>query len=397
MMRRFLTLRECVQRPGDAERARGNGWDDPIIPFIPEAIEEKKGKDDYLDVDVRVNTSENASSNNRITEHLRTFNGGPIEELILWVQALANVIHRKPVRGGHSKFEMAVMLLKDEPLRTFQTIRKRICDDPDEGGIVQTGETDESFDLVVDAWIAHHFPQAHNCPAFKQKNYMRSWLTKPRNVLVKQIFTRLNQMNATLPVFPGPENTMFSDQELINIVMFMIPQEWKDTLTKENFHIYGGSLHQVQNRLEMLELGEQAGKATPTSKKYLRKGKFIDLESPDFKVPLKASRDEISPKNYFMLCKSLERNFTTHTMGNCYLVKQLEKNNPKKGNPKKRKNRGFKGNSRKGGFKGGFKKQRKEMNLLIGKKVAQEMRKQLKQHGLEYAKESVDKTDSDEE
>ena len=169
----------------------------------------------------------------------------------------------------------------------------------------------------------------------------------------------------------------------------MIPQEWKNTLSKENFHTYDGSLQDVQNRLELIELGEQAEKASATSKKYLRRGEFLDLEEPDFKVPLKASRDEISPKNYCMLCKKLERNFTSHTMDNCYYYKQVENNNPKKRIPKK----GKKVKSKKGKFK----KQRQEINLLIVKRFELEMRKQLKQHGLEYSKDSADKTETDEE
>ena len=144
------TLRDSVRTAAEAERGNISYWDKPLIPFIPEEITPKLANEDHLDMELRINDMSKVSNSNKVFVKLRKFSGGPVEEMLLCVKELRSVIARKPVEGGRSKFELAAMLLQDEPLRIWQTFRQSICNQQDAGGIVHVGETEESFEHVLD-------------------------------------------------------------------------------------------------------------------------------------------------------------------------------------------------------------------------------------------------------
>ena len=55
---------------------------------------------------------------------------------------------------------------------------------------------------------------------------MRIGLQKPRDILIKQMSSRLRVMNSYLSWFPAPENVSFSTGELIEMVIGMIPHNF---------------------------------------------------------------------------------------------------------------------------------------------------------------------------
>ena len=69
--------------------------------------------------------------------------------------------------------------------------------------------------------LKNKFPKLYD--ARKQKAYVRSGLVKPRIMLVDCISNRLKILNDHLQGFPLSVNRSFSQGELIEIVLGMIP------------------------------------------------------------------------------------------------------------------------------------------------------------------------------
>ena len=62
-------------------------------------------------------------------------------------------------------------------------------------------------------------------------------------------------MNALLPLFPDPDNHMFTDLELVDIIITMMPQQWQHQMAKSlNFEPTEATLPELQTALEKLEL-----------------------------------------------------------------------------------------------------------------------------------------------
>ena len=121
------TLITCVKDPSEAERGHATWWNKPIVPFIPEAKDPDMGKEVHIEVTIKVNASEKCGKNNQVKLQMKKFSFGPIEDLIRWRMDLDRVISNKPVSDPKSKFDMAEMLLDDDPLATFRNFRRNVC------------------------------------------------------------------------------------------------------------------------------------------------------------------------------------------------------------------------------------------------------------------------------
>lgn len=378
------TLISSVKDAMEAE-CKGGVWDcKPIIPFIPEAKDESLVGDVFVEVVVRMNPTGAASTANTIKKKVKKHNHGSVEELLRWKRELESVIRTKPVKDPSIKFDMAELLLGEDPLQNFQELRNTICKaTPAFGGGGEEGETDFSFKSCINRLLEHYFPQVSKNPSGKQKRYMRQGLRKPRGVRVKQIFMRLTQMNSLFPLFPEPDNNIMSEAELEEVIVSMCPNKWQIDMACMNFDPSEYSLRELQTVLEKLELIEDTESLQISKKTH----SVIDLST---RIPNK-ERAFGKPKSSFSLikkratespcalCVSLDKNGSTHSIENFFM---------------KHKIKGFlsgrhKSNGRYIG--GGYQKRgptSKELNVIIAKSVRKITKRQFKKAGVEYSSDA---------
>ena len=165
-----LQLSDCVKDGSEAERGQATWWNKPIVPFIPNKPEEGSGTSTSVEILVKVNDNEKLGVNNQVKLSIKKFAFGGVEELIRWRQDLERVIVKKPVREAKSMFDMAEMLLAEDPLQTFRDFRRTVCFTEPATGEDPPGETVETFNSVLNRWLRHYFPQVNKAPATKQKS-----------------------------------------------------------------------------------------------------------------------------------------------------------------------------------------------------------------------------------
>ena len=139
---------------------------------------------------------------------------------------------------------------------------------------------------------------------------------------MKQIIARIQQMNSMLPMFPGPDNTRFSDQDVNDIIVSMIPGAWRTAMAKMNFEPYQASILDLQTTLEKVELIESCENVTLESRK--RKTDHIDREGaiPKSRFSGKKKHHPHKSRNgggkSCALCEILGLKSDTHNIDNCY-------------------------------------------------------------------------------
>ena len=365
-MSSIKTLVDSVKDPADAERKAGAWAGKSIVPFIPSLPDDSFGAESFIEMTLKVNLGQQLSKGNSVKKKIRKFFHGSVEERLRWKRELDGVIRQKPVNDPRGEFDTAELLLGDDPLNTFQDLCRDVCETVPVDGEAP-GETDGTFASVLNRFLTHYFPQAYKNPVGKQKKYMRSHLRKPREVRVKQIFTRISQMNALFPLFPGPENVMFLDSELVDVILGMIPAKWQTDLAKMNFEPSDSSLLEFQTVLEKIEMIEDVEGLSITKKKSQENGKKRKSDEDEKSGnPKKKSWGKGDKK--CALCLILGGRADTHTTDKCFFkdkVKTLW--NAKK--PNKVYNR---------------KSHEAELNALVTKKVKKLTKKAFEKAGLNY-------------
>ena len=91
---------------------------------------------------------------------------------------------------------------------------------------------------------------------------MRSGLVKPRSLSVDSMSSRLKIMNNHLQSFPLPDNQSFSQGELIEIVLSMIPSFWLKSMATAGLEPREKTYEELIEHLEKLEVSipEEVGK-----------------------------------------------------------------------------------------------------------------------------------------
>ena len=310
---------------------------------------------------------------------MHRYSHGPIEDLLRWKMDLYEVIKEKPIGLALSKFSFAEMMLGGDPLITFRDIRLRVCESVPVGGDAP-GETDGTFNSMVNRFVSHYFPKVSN-PSKRQKKYMRTYLRKPKTLMVKQISEQLIQMNGYLPYFPDIYNSKFDEDELIENLITMCPQKWRTEMARMNFEPADHNFLQVQTTLEKIEMIE-ATEAMSLNRK--KRGSDREQGSDKTKKHHKKSYNQAkNDKPPCALCKALGGNADSHPTLKCNKKKLLE------GNGK---------NYKAGDGKKWHKKEKEQLNAVIARKVRSHVKKHFKRCGITYQSsrdDSSDKSDSE--
>ena len=252
------TLRASVKDPSDVERQKGRTYfDHSVIPFIPEKRDETMGKDEFVELQLRVNRDliNGSIESNLVKKRVKIFSHGSIEDLLLWKIDVEDAMTRKPCSSGKAMFGMVEMLLRGDPLHTWRELREKETSTIQVGGDLQ-GDTIDAFQSTMRRFFSHYFPK-HISAARRQKSYMQKGLFKPHSVTVSQVVSRLRVLNSFLPFVPGPENSELDEGALIDIVVGMCLARWRNEMLRIAFEPHEHTLDQVQNKLELYEVMEE--------------------------------------------------------------------------------------------------------------------------------------------
>ena len=118
--------------------------------------------------------------------------------------------------------------------------------------------TREHIDGGLNAVAVEVFPHR---ALFFQKRWMQSGMRKPRSMTTRQTVAAIGRINNALPLFPGAhESDKFTEDELLQIIEWMVPQEFRTKFEEKG---YIPSDFDRKQFLEEAEIIEQAQSFKP--------------------------------------------------------------------------------------------------------------------------------------
>lgn len=251
-------LIESVKDLKDMERKKGSSYfENAVIPFIPEKTDSALGKNEFVELTLRVNKDmvNRGVDSNLVKKRVKIFSHGNLEDLLLWKIDVEDVINRKPCSSGLSKFGMVEMLLRSDPLHTWRAIREKETASIVPGGDL-ANDMLNAYSATMRKFCKHYFPKHVNA-ARRQHSYLQCSLFKPKTVAVSQVVSRLRVLNSFLPYFPEPENVALDEGALIDIVLQMCTAKWRNNMLRVQFEPHDHTLDEVQTKLEISEVLEK--------------------------------------------------------------------------------------------------------------------------------------------
>ena len=287
------------------------------------------------------NTNKDVKANN-YQVHVKKFDHGTAEDVLLWYNKVREVIKQKPCEDAQAKFTMTELLLEGQGLRTFLQLKTAVTEKILVGDAqVPMGVTEESYAMTISKFKATAFKKY---AARYQVSYLRKSLRKPSSVTIRACSTRLEEINGLLKHFPGPENKPLSEGDLIEILVNMAPAQWRKSMVQINFEPMQKTLTEVVEYLERLEVldatekkndsqkkgndkSENKTKSKPKGHRTSRKGKKSHKKrkrSTDSDASSDSENDSKS-KKFCQICKAVGGTYWNHNTAECGRIKYLKK------------------------------------------------------------------------
>ena len=310
------------------------------------------------------------ANSNTYNVSVQYFEEGTPEE---WLQLLAahkRICQGQNINNGPGTYNALSRHLKGTILSKYNTVQE-----------ARGNQTLEHFNLVAADLTAHVFPSK---AYVIQKRYMKKFIKKPRDMKIRALVSRIQELNNYLPSFPPSVSetapTKLPDDELKEIVYNALPSSWQVAMTTQGFDYPNEDIQDIIGFCERYEIleedpiprkkrGKESSKSTSKSKK--RKIRF-ESSSED--------SDDDSTVAY-KYCQYHGK--CNHTTEQCIDIKRLisddkrrKRNNryseKKRYNGKNHKDREYK-KKRKSGYV-----KRSEVNILATKKLKKYLRKKMK-------------------
>ena len=329
-------IRDSCKKPEEAEKGRVEIR--PSIPFVSDASysDLDKDKSKFIEVTCRYTPESADSKKNNYQAHVKTFDHGTPEDVLLWYTKLQEIIKKKPCESPEAKFTLTELLLVGQGQSTFKECRRQVCEAPiSSTDPTVRGITEESYTMTMEKFKAKAFKKF---AARRQVAYLRNNLRKPLAVSVRSCSTRLTEMNNYLRLFPGPDsNVPLGEGDLIDILVRMVPTAWRESMMTANFEPMHHTLLEVVEYFEQLEVIESAKKAREPQKpkkdksenKDKSKGKtkkFGKKKNPSKKRKKEeSSSEEDEPKKFCSYCKKNNGPHWTHNTADCRIKKSARR------------------------------------------------------------------------
>lgn len=190
-----------------------------------------------------LSTEPNNKEGKTLTKSFKIFRSGSPEEWILWRTDLDEVCVGMSITTGPARNRMIRQLLSDEPLKEFERV---LAMHPTE----TVASTNDSLDSVA----IQVFPT--NSYA-KQKKYIRQGIWKPKALTIRNVYTRLCELNTQLSSYPN-QTGLLPEDEMKSAFISLCAPEWQQEFLKTGLNEYSSTWNSILSKAEALETAEIA-------------------------------------------------------------------------------------------------------------------------------------------
>ena len=220
-------------------------------------VEDEANKARFITIELKCRAGATSASAISYKKHIRLFEGGTPQEFVDGYRAIQEVWTQNNITTPADRINIVRMVFKGESFTTFE-----------EAITVLQGEgelTNEIVDLAMDEIAVATFPHR---ALFHQKRWMSNGMRKPRALSTRQTVASLTKMNNALPYFPGASaEDKFKEDELIQIMEWMVPQEFRQKFDEKGYIPTDHDRKRFIDECEIVErLQASRAKSTPQQK-----------------------------------------------------------------------------------------------------------------------------------
>ena len=194
-----------------------------LIPEVPPEKEEDKSK--FITIELKCQAGGRANSPT-YKKHIRTFENGTPQEYVAVRLAMEEVWRQNSVQEAADKENTIRMLLLGESFTMYEAYRDQATAD---GTPLSNQIVEDGLKAVAEDVFPHR-------ALFYQKRWMQNGMKLPRALSTRQAVAALIKINNSLPLFPeASEEDKFNEQELLQIMEWMIPNEFRAKFEEKGY------------------------------------------------------------------------------------------------------------------------------------------------------------------
>ncbi len=285
----------------------------PVLPLTTEALESPdKDKTKFISMELKARVGAPASSPS-YKKYVRKFEEGTPQEWIDLRRDILEIWTQNGITGATDRTSTIRALLRGESLTTFETA---LADARQDAEGAETALSAEMVEIAMDNVTKSVFP--HRALEI-QKLWMQRGMKKPFDLSTRKTAAAITRINNALPMFPGgSETSKFSNQDLVGLLEWALPQPWR---TKFDLDGYVPTLHPKAKLIEACEAIERNEVPMESDHKTNDKGKSKNAKSAKNGWKAKNSENNSTKKLY---CSEHGQN-ATHSTKDCFTIKNREK------------------------------------------------------------------------
>lgn len=229
-----------------ASLSTSNGMKALVIPPIPLArpAEEKLKLTETCKFKLYSNPADKDSLTYEVV--VKNFKSGTPEEFIQTVIALEKIFKGQDITTGPEQYAMCRKVFQNEALTAFNN-----------AVTVIGNETVNNLKLVFKKVAATVFPLKSY---FTQKQAMRRFMRKPKDMKIRDYVDRLMEINSYLVHFPVKDGedaaTSLPKEEMMDILLFGIPNNWQKKIVELGFDSIAHTPQEFVEICERISYGE---------------------------------------------------------------------------------------------------------------------------------------------
>jgi hypothetical protein len=219
-----------------------------VIPIWPRAVwvpdKDNEAGEKSRTVKLTLSTEPGNINGKTLNKTFKIFRSGSPEEWILWRQDFYEICTGMSIVTGANHNRMVRQLLSDEPLKEFESQIAKFATET-------IAHCNEALNAVAAVQV---FP---NNAYAKQKKYLRQGMWKPKNLTVRNTYTRVCELNAQLLNFPNQTGALPVD-ELKSAFINLCSPDWQQEFLKQGINEYSSTWEEILTKAEALENAEVA-------------------------------------------------------------------------------------------------------------------------------------------
>jgi hypothetical protein len=299
----------------------------PVLPLIPKRLpsaEEDKGA--YISFELQTVTG--AKQKNYYRKFIRRFDEGTPQQWVELLRDLQEIWKQNAVSTGSDQTATVRAVVRGESLTTFEVaLNELLLDDDGNLDRISPEDVQKALGAVTATVFPHRALETH-------KRWMNKAMFKPGDLNTRQMAAAINRMNNALPLFPGASDAdKFTTKEIVGLLEWSLPTHWRAKFDLEG---YTPTDHDKSRLIEACEAIErnQVANDNPVTPKPENPNSNNKKRSGWAHPQRKSELSFMTGKQALKFCKEHGEN-ATHTMVECFTLKNRAKRSASNGKPDK--------------------------------------------------------------